>query len=159
MNLCLVILTGTQEEWTAVSKIIYTKMPWPKHLQQQRGMQSCLLLNGGGLDGRVSVLNQHLDVLREPSTSSRGTLHAAATVTLTARLDPDDAVDVGVVHGSARLDTEPIAHVTLFFAIAIGVPSSYGSPYCKREAWVVDRELPFAEGNGANNRASISALV
>jgi hypothetical protein len=54
----------------------------------------------------VSVLNEHLNVLGEPGSRSRSTLQTAATIALTTRLDPDNAVNVGVVDGSTRLDTE-----------------------------------------------------
>ena len=54
-------------------------------------------LGRSSYDGWVSVLDQHLNVLREPSASLRRTVHSAHSVTLAARLHPDNAVDVGVV--------------------------------------------------------------
>ena len=66
-------------------------------------------------DACIRVLDQHLRVLLKPLTSPRRTIHAALTVTLAARLDPDNAVNERVVDSGTGLDAEPSgSHVAPF---------------------------------------------
>lgn len=58
------------------------------------------------LDGGVCVLHQHLNILGEPLTSTGCALVAALTIALATGLDPDNAVDLGVVDGGAGLNTK-----------------------------------------------------
>jgi hypothetical protein len=65
----------------------------------------------------MGVLGQDLDVSVKPLPSARGTCHSALSIALTARLDPNDAVDKSVVAGAgargraeaSRLDIAPLA--------------------------------------------------
>lgn len=75
-----------------------------RYQSRSRPRTSCAAELDG--DAWVRVLHQHLRVLRKPLTSSRGALHAALAITLTARLDPDNAVNERVVDSSTGLDTE-----------------------------------------------------
>lgn len=54
----------------------------------------------------MSVLDQHLHVLRVPFTRTRRTLKATLAITLTTRLNPDNTVNMGVVVRCARLNAE-----------------------------------------------------
>jgi len=55
----------------------------------------------------ISILYQHLRIFPKPLTSPRGPLHSTLTVTLTARLNPDNTIDKRVVDSSTGLCTKP----------------------------------------------------
>lgn len=73
----------------------------PSYLVHRKGAR-----RPDGLNSRLSICNKHHRVFVEPTAGGRGSFHSALSITLSTRLDPDDAIDVRVTSVGGGTHTE-----------------------------------------------------